>query len=488
MSSLADYIFDTSFLEELFIFLETSHNIHPELIDSDGNVVRISKSPPVSLAAEKYVPFAFHQDIGGVRFKSESEITLKKNSNAIKLCINAINYLLQREIELQQTSDEMLHLSEQLNFLLKLSQRIAGVKKISRFCEIILEEISKSIKADFSFIVTKGRWDEELILYKNISSAEVSQIQKQGNFINANKKNTVIFTLNDGASALISPIKSQQESNGLMAFFRSREKRFFTSYEKKFVSIIEHIISPNIEILKLYDSLQELYLNTVKALASAIDAKDEYTHGHSFRVAELSVAIGKVMNIPEAMLQDLEIAAYMHDLGKIGISESILGKPSKLTKEEYEEIKKHPVLTNKILQPIHLPDFIVDAAVQHHERLDGRGYPLGLRGDEISQFAKIIAVADVFDAMTSNRPYRDALSVEKALEIISNGIDHEFDREAVFALIMLLDNKEGEKFYKAKLQVPPTKHKKPHLLETHREVKDKEERELMKLVKKAQGR
>jgi len=486
MSSLADYIFDSSFLEELFQFLKTSHNIHPELIDSDGNVVSINNSPPVSLAAEQYVPFDFHQKIGGVRFKSKNEIILEKNSNAVKLCINTINCLLQRELELQQTADEMLLLSDQLNFILKLSQKINGVKKISEFCEIILEEISKSIKADFSFIITKGKWDKKLAFYKNISPDEVSQIQKQENFINVNKETTVIFTLNDGSSVLVSPIKSQQEANGLMAFFRTKEKRFFTSYEKKFVGIIEHIISPNIETLKLYDSLQELYLNTVKALASAIDAKDEYTHGHSFRVAELSVAIGKAMNIPDAMLQDLEIAAYMHDLGKIGISESILGKPSKLTKEEYEEIKKHPVFTNKILQPIHLPAFIVDAAVQHHERLDGRGYPLGLQGDEISRFAKIIAVADVFDAMTSNRPYRDALSVEKALEIICNGIDQEFDRKAVLALISSLEEK-GETSYKTKSHISYSKENKPHLNETNEDEKEAEEREFIKLVKKIQG-
>jgi len=183
----------------------------------------------------------------------------------------------------------------------------------------------------------------------------------------------------------------------------------------------------------------------VKALAAAIDAKDEYTHGHSFRVAEFSVAIGRAMDIPEKMLQHLEIAAYMHDLGKIGVSESILGKPGKLTPEEYSEIKKHPTLTNKILQPIRLPAFIVDAAVQHHERLDGRGYPLGLKGDKISQFAKVIAVADVFDAMTSKRPYRDAMPVEKALKIICNGIDQEFDRASVIALIASLKNENMEK-------------------------------------------
>jgi len=189
-----------------------------------------------------------------------------------------------------------------------------------------------------------------------------------------------------------------------MAFFRHKDTRFFTAYEKKFVSIINNIISPSLETFFLYNNLQELYLNTVKALAAAIDAKDAYTHGHSFRVAKFSLAIGNKLNLNDKALADLEVAAYMHDLGKIGIPEEILGKPGKLTTEEFNEVKRHPVLTSKILEPIKLPDFIVEGAVLHHERLDGSGYPFGLKGQKIPLFARIIAVADVFDALTSSRP------------------------------------------------------------------------------------
>ena len=256
------------------------------------------------------------------------------------------------------------------------------------------------------------------------------------------KDHTIIFTLEDSSSVLFCPIKEKDGVIGHMVFIR-REDSHFSAYEKKFVSIIENIISPNIETMRLYDSLQELYLNTGKALAAAIDAKDEYTHGHSFRVAKYSVAIGCKLKLSETNLADLEIADYMHDLGKIGISESILGKPGKLSKEEFDQIKLHPVYTDKILQPINLPDFIVNAAVHHHERLDGSGYPHGLAGEKISLFARIIAVADVFDALTSNRPYRDAMPVETALEVLCKQIDREFDRNVVLALIATLqDTKE----------------------------------------------
>jgi HD-GYP domain-containing protein (c-di-GMP phosphodiesterase class II) len=230
-----------------------------------------------------------------------------------------------------------------------------------------------------------------------------------------------------------------------MVFLKRPGKRVFTAYEKQFVSIIDSIISPTMETLRLYQSLHVLYLNTVKALAAAIDAKDAYTHGHSFRVARYSVAIGRQLNLNELELPDLEIAAYMHDLGKIGIPEAVLAKPGKLSAAEFEEIKKHPLLTNKILEPIDLPAFIVDATLQHHERLDGRGYPLGLKGNEISLFAKIIAVADVFDALTSARPYRGAMTVEDALTLLCQGIDSEYDRDVVCAFFAALRNNKTDK-------------------------------------------
>jgi len=443
MSSLADHIYDLSFVEEVFAYLASTHSIHALVVDSDGRDVPVANGGRSALPANRYIPLEYQENIGGVRFTAGDEGTLEKAATPIKLCLSAIDMMLQRELELRQTGEEMLQLSEQLSFLARLSSKISGINRIDTFSRTVLEEISGEIKADYSFIVTTGKLDEGLTITCDISAVHAARLQEQEIFRSMqDKAGTAVFSLDDGTSALFVPIRKKEGSNEFMAFFRDREKRFFTSYEKKFVDIIEHIISPCIETLKLYDSLQELYLNTVKALAAAIDAKDEYTHGHSFRVAEFSVAIGREMHIAEKMLQHLEIAAYMHDLGKIGVSERILGKQGKLTPEEYNEIKKHPLLTLKILQPIRLPSFIVDAAVQHHERLDGSGYPFGLTGAKISELAKIIAVADVFDAMTSKRPYREAMPVEKALTVICNGIDTEFDRQAVIALLAALKNKE----------------------------------------------
>jgi HD-GYP domain-containing protein (c-di-GMP phosphodiesterase class II) len=445
MKDIDHSLFDTSFLEEVVEYLRNVHGVRAWVVDDDDTAVLPSHAEAGAMPFVRYYPFGPGRSAGGIKCAAADESTLVRAEPHVLFGIKGINQLLLRETELQQTSDEMLQLSEQLSFLFKLAQQTIGVNELEEFCRIILEEIAPAVEADYGIVHTKGRWDQPVDILHRIDEAELVRLKENGLERIPAKDSTVISSLSDGTSVLRFPIKEKDGPIGYIAFFRKPARRFFTAYEKKFVGIIEHIISPTVETIRLYGSLQELYINTVKALAAAIDAKDEYTHGHSFRVAGYSNAIGRQLGVPDKQLNDLEIAAYMHDLGKIGVPESILGKPGKLTAAEFEEIKKHPALTNKILQPIHLSALIVDAAVQHHERLDGRGYPYGLQGEQISPYARIIAVADVFDALTSKRPYRDAMPVEKALRTLYEGIDTEFDRKAVQALVGALQTKEIEK-------------------------------------------
>ncbi len=444
MNAITTYMTDTGFVEKVIAYLQDEHGIRAVVLDSNGQRVHSGNNNTETAAETIYYPFDFPEDIGGLQCSSLSESALIKAKPHIHMCLKGINDLLQRELVLQETTDEMLQLSEQLHFLLNLANKVIGLHDLRSYSKVILEEVARAVAADYAFVRTWGKWANKLNVSLNVSTQKASQITACPSFRAAAKDRTVVFSLADGTSTLLAPIKEKDGQTGYMAFFKTKEKRFFTAYEKKFVTIIDNIISPTMESLRLYDSLHELYLNTVKALAAAIDAKDEYTHGHSFRVAKYAVAIGRKMDIGPEQLTDLEIAAYMHDLGKIGVPEKILGKPGKLTEEEFAEIKKHPVLTNKILEPIELSPIIVDAAVQHHERLDGRGYPNGLTGNKISPFAKVIAVADVFDALTSSRPYRDAMTVEDALGILYKGIDTEFDRHVVLALISALRSESDD--------------------------------------------
>lgn len=191
-----------------------------------------------------------------------------------------------------------------------------------------------------------------------------------------------------------------------------------------------------LHIANLYNDADELFLNTITALVAAIDAKDPYTEGHSQRVSDFSVAIAERLNLPPEMRHSIRIGALLHDIGKIGVPDTILTKPGRLTADEYAEIKKHPAIGASIIQGVSLLKDELPALAQHHEWLNGKGYPLGLSGDQISPIARIVAVADVFDAITSDRPYRPALDIESALEILRDKRGNHLDEIYVNALIM----------------------------------------------------
>lgn len=175
-----------------------------------------------------------------------------------------------------------------------------------------------------------------------------------------------------------------------------------------------HILS-NVLMVR---QLQQTAVETVTALANAIDAKDNYTSGHSERVGWLAKLTGQALGYSNAQLQVLEWAGLLHDVGKIGVPESILNKPGKLTPEEFEEIKKHPRLGYEVLKPVASFGLVLDAVLYHHENHDGSGYPTGLRGEEIPPAARIIHVVDIFDALTSTRSYRPGFNVAQAFEIL----------------------------------------------------------------------
>jgi putative nucleotidyltransferase with HDIG domain len=178
------------------------------------------------------------------------------------------------------------------------------------------------------------------------------------------------------------------------------------------------------------------YLGSIRALAAALDARDPYTAGHSERVSSLSVMIGRVMELGAEQLEVLRLGALLHDIGKIGVSDEILRKNGPLTAEEFEQIKRHPGLGARILRQVpflapHLP--IVEL---HHERPDGRGYPFGLRGDDIPLEARIVHVADAFDAMTSARAYRAARPASVAFAELERFAGTQFDTACVEALVI----------------------------------------------------
>lgn len=194
------------------------------------------------------------------------------------------------------------------------------------------------------------------------------------------------------------------------------------------------------------EQLREAYYGTIESLRLAVDAKDSYTKHHSDRVSYYSVLIGKQLGLNDEDLEVLKQGALFHDVGKIGIPDSILQKPGKLTNEEYDDIKNHPSIGSKILAPAKIFNDLVPMVLHHHERYDGRGYPVGLSGEDIPLMARIVCVADSFDAMTSDRSYRPRFDVITALGELENCKGSQFDPICVDAfLIALRQNKEQVK-------------------------------------------
>jgi HD-GYP domain-containing protein (c-di-GMP phosphodiesterase class II)/ActR/RegA family two-component response regulator len=198
----------------------------------------------------------------------------------------------------------------------------------------------------------------------------------------------------------------------------------------------------NEELNNTYAQLKVRYMDTIEVLRLAVDAKDEYTRGHSDRVSYYATKIGKRMGLPQDELEKLRIAGVFHDIGKIGTADDILLKSQTLSTDEYQEVKRHPIKGAMILSAVSMFADIVPIVRHHHEHVDGRGYPDGLKGNEIDPLARIISVADAFDAMMSDRHYRRHLSLEETRRQLIQGAGTQFDAKVVSVMLDALDNDE----------------------------------------------
>ena len=218
---------------------------------------------------------------------------------------------------------------------------------------------------------------------------------------------------------------------GLMVAINRVEKQDFDSIDVKLFNSVANSCAVFIENGRLFGDLKELFIGSLKALTSSIDAKDQYTRGHSERVAFISRWIAERLSekepLEEEYLHRIYLAGLLHDIGKIGVDESVLRKRGRLTEEEFDCIKKHPSIGAGILREIKQMRDIVPGVLCHHERIDGLGYPEGLVGDQIPLIGTIVGLADSFDAMTSKRTYRDAMTIDQAVAEIERGLGSQFD-------------------------------------------------------------
>jgi len=236
-------------------------------------------------------------------------------------------------------------------------------------------------------------------------------------------------------SVIYAPLVANDEVTGIICMANRADDSSFFPEDLKLLSTIAAQASVAINNAKLYEDQEMTYLNTVQALVSAIEANDAYTRGHSDRVRRYSVGVARHMGLPEKMVKRLEQAAILHDIGKIGIAVTLLHKEDSLSPDDIDILRQHPQIGVRILEPIRFLSEVKKIIEQHHEQFDGRGYPNGISGEEILLEARILSVADTFDAMTSDRPYRQALTIEDAIMEIREQSGFQFDPKVAEAFI-----------------------------------------------------
>lgn len=241
-------------------------------------------------------------------------------------------------------------------------------------------------------------------------------------------------------SVMCAPVQTRNRILGAIYIDTVGRPREFTENDLELLSAIGKQSGIAIQRARLLEEQVESYYSTVRTLIAAVEAKDSYTRGHSERVTAYAVALGQILGLSEDTVDLLRLASLLHDIGKIGVPESVLNKPGKPTEEEWQIIRRHPEVGASIVENIRGQDtkLIVGIVRHHHERFDGKGYPDGLAGEDIPFLARILAVADSYDAMTSRRPYRGVLSRKKVISEIEGGSGTQFDAAAATALLDLI--------------------------------------------------
>src|SRR5688572_14562706 len=355
--------------------------------------------------------------------------------------VEEIVHIVQRGLEKKRLTAENLRLREALS-LYRVSEAIAASLSLDEVIATVADSALNEVRAD---IVSTWLDDGEGGFFQRIN-AHATNVP-EGEELGSLDAHAVIERLKLGfvlehsararelfaehparhvASLLAVPLKMRERVVGFIAVVSLTASKRFDEGQRKLLSIVASRAAAAIENARLYEDLQATFSQTIQSLARTIDKMDRYTAGHSERVARYAVALARWLGLAEDQIEIVRHSALMHDIGKIGCVMN-LNKPGKLTQEEYEIFKKHPVYGREILDPIKFLEPVIPGVFLHHERWDGRGYPIGLAANEIPLIARIISVADTYDAMTSDRAYRRALPHEVTMSEINRCSGTQFD-------------------------------------------------------------
>ncbi len=355
--------------------------------------------------------------------------------------------------ESDQLAEALASKFEELSLIHELTERLKLEESSSEICVALLGQLAPCIKstslvidlvADDDAGVEAETFQNGLLLSNNRIQKIVTSARACWTGVQDFIETGSIIVLNqlsdpeckqETIRVVIVPIERNTTLLGHMIAVRKSNQSEFGTVEADLMRSTMMMLAVHLINQRQFLEMQQMFEGTVRSLVSALDAKDTYTCGHSSRVAELAVELACRLGYGEEELSTIRMAGILHDIGKIGIEDSVLRKPGKLTDEEFAQIKQHPVLGFEILKGIKPFRKILPAVRHHHEAWDGTGYPDGLSGESIPRDAQVIAVADAFDAMTSDRPYRPGMPVPKVIEIFRQGRGRQWAADVVDVLL-----------------------------------------------------
>ncbi len=375
--------------------------------------------------------------------------------------LDELVYTIKRGLEKRELEKANVQLKETIA-LLQLNDAIASGIGEERILGIIIDVTLKEIEADVVTCLLKNnetnKYETRLKhskekkyfgkLLGEIDCESIDEMYEQGEVLLLQKKEIrkkfkALPQAKDIVSFISIPLKIKNKVIGTINAYSFTQGHYFTDGQCKAAAIIAGRTASIIDNAQLYENVQNTFKDTVKSFAYAIETKDKYTHGHSEKVALFTELICHAMELPDEDIERIKLAAQLHDIGKIGINEEVLNKPGKLTIEEYEIIKGHPLMGTRILQPLHFLKDIIPIIHHHHEKYDGTGYPDGIKGADIPLGSRIISVGDTYEAMTSDRPYRKGLSHAVTVTELVRCAGTQFDPGIVKIFIKIME--EGYK-------------------------------------------
>jgi response regulator RpfG family c-di-GMP phosphodiesterase len=357
-------------------------------------------------------------------------------------------------LQKQNLESEVVKLKEIVN-LYEMCKAVSSLMGLDKLLDSILKLAAKTLKAEGGSIMLYDEGKGELLVKsvtglvsKSIIGKRVKSGERVAGYV-AKEIKPILITgkLEDDSrfqhleqftsvsSGISAPLLTKGKLLGVVNLCR---KGIVNKFVERDLTLLSVFVAPTaiaVENVNLYEDLDELFISIVKSLAAAIDAKDSYTRGHSERVTKFAIVIAEELGLDEISKRNIQLTGLLHDVGKIGVSKEILTKKEKLTEDDWSQIRQHPIMGATILMPIKQLKTVVPGIRHHHERYDGNGYPDKLRGKEIPLFARIIAIADTFDALTSERPYRNKMSCEMAIKEMKRCSVTQFDPEILKAFL-----------------------------------------------------